>query len=111
MSELIHRMPISITDNTSIHVYVEISYSASRRKEMVAAHEMTCTLLTSLLKDHLLRYGVKDVKMWIPQNRKKFADIVMQFSVKNATELHDAVEILKNVGGTSIGTIEAFILK
>ncbi|TLX94752.1 MAG: hypothetical protein E6K91_05665 [Thaumarchaeota archaeon] len=111
MSELIHRIPIVTSDESSIHVYVEISYSQSRKREMTVAHEMTCTLLTSLLKDHLIRHGVKDVKMWIPKNRKKFADIVMEFTLKNMHELDAVTKILYDVGGTSIGKIECFIVK
>lgn len=100
-----------IERETGVHVYVEISYSKSRKKEMITSGETDCTMLISLLKDHLGRQGIKNVKSWTPTNKDRFADVVLEYIAKDAKELEHAVQVLESVGGSSILKVKAFILE
>lgn len=96
-------------DEDELHAYVEVSYSESRKNEMTREHEEHCTLLIHLLKDHLTQQGAIDVTAWTPKNRKKFADIVLEFKINNKDNLEKISQVLEHVGGSSIGKMEYFI--
>jgi len=92
-----------------IHAYVEVSYSESRKSEMIAVNEKNCTLLISLLTHHLEKLGATDIQAWAPKNKSRFADIVLEFTVEKESDLERAGKVLREVGGTSVGNVELFI--
>lgn len=96
-------------DEHGVHVYVEVSYSESRKKEMKKENETNCTLLISLLKDHLQRAGATDINTWTPKNKNRFADIVLEFKINDESKLDNFTKLLDDVGGSSIGKIEYFV--
>jgi hypothetical protein len=76
---------------------------------MMEANEKNCTLLISLLTHHLKKAGVSDINAWAPKNKERFADVVLEFTVENENDLERIRNVLKEVGGTSIGNVEVFI--
>lgn len=102
-------MIYSVSKETPLQVYVEVSYSESRKKEMLKEHETNCTLLISLLKDHLKKQGAINIQSWIPKNKNRFADIVLEFKIRDEKELEGLAHVLEHVGGSSIGKAEYFV--
>lgn len=98
-----------VCQESGINVYVEISYSSSRLEEMRNIGEKNCTLLISVLKHHLEKRGIKNITSWIPQNKDRYTDIVLEYAVPDMASLEKSIEILKQIGGSSVGKIEVFI--
>lgn len=93
----------------TIHAYIEVTYSQTRKEEMRAANEENCMLLISLLVHKLQRMGATNVTEWTPKNKHRFADIVIEFDVDDEGKLEPVVEALKDISDSSVEKMELFV--
>ena len=93
----------------AVQVYVDVSYSKSRKHEMKQIGEKNCTLLVSLLRRTLEKNNAFNIIISIPKNSNRSADIVLEFTIYKKN-LDDVLDVLRQVGGSNIGSIEPYLL-
>lgn len=91
--------------------YMEIFYSDERKQEMMQTHEKNCELLLSLLERELKKKDVQGVKLSVPTNRDRGADIVLEFIITNESEIERVEKLVREIGGYSIGQVTTYILE
>lgn len=100
---------IQLNNDELVHMYIDISYSKSRKKEMKHADKKNCPLLVSLLRGTLEKNNALDIITTIPKNSNRSADIVLEFTISKEN-LDHVLDLLKQVGGSNVGSFEPYVL-
>ena len=100
--------PIPMHTNV-IKVYLELSYSKSRKNELKQAGQKDCPLLIQLLQEILKKNHASNIISYIPKYRDRSADIVFEFGIDRKS-VGDVVDQMRQVGGDSIRDLETYLL-
>ena len=100
--------PISMHTNV-IKVYLELSYSKSRKNELKQAGQKDCPLLIQLLQEILEKNHASNIVSYVPKYRDRLADIVFEFDIDRKS-VDDVADQMRQVGGDNISILETYLL-
>lgn len=99
---------IQLNDDELVDMCIYILYSKSRKKEMKHVGQKNCPLLISLLRKTLEKNNALDIITTIPKNNNRSANIILEFTISKGN-LDHTLDLLKQVGGPSIGSLEPYV--
>ena len=92
-----------------IKVYLELSYSKSRKNELKQAGQKNCPLLARLLHGILEKSHASNIVSYIPKYSDRSANIVFEFNI-DRKNVDDVANQMRHVGGNNISILETYLL-